>query len=77
MRYLERLVKTLFIGFNILMTIWVVGYWIQVAHMINGENSEAAAIGIIIGTIILFLLWALGDVILGMFVFFSRSGKVK
>lgn len=65
-----------FIGFNILMVIWLFSYWVSVGEIANTTTSEAekagAAIGGTIGTGMLFGFWVCGDIILGLFVLLTR-----
>ena len=62
------------------MIVWVIGYWVQVGQMINDASSEAsktgAAIGTTLGTAFILFVWAAGDLILGMFMFFTRGTSV-
>ncbi len=71
-----KLVKWGFIGFNLLMVIWLFSYWGSVGDIANTAGSEAgkagAAIGGTIGTGMLLGLWGFGDIILGLFVLFTR-----
>ncbi len=70
-----KLVKWGFVGFNILMLLWMIGG-------INGatEGMEAmsqaeqtgVAIGTGIGAMLIVGIWLAGDIILGMFVMFTR-----
>ena len=74
--FFGKLFKWGFIGFNILMVIWLFSYWGSVGELANTAGSDAekagAAIGGTIGTGMLFGLWVLGDIILGLFVMFTR-----
>ena len=74
--FFGKLVKWGFIGFNILMVIWLFSYWGSVGDLASTAGSEAekagAAIGGTIGTGMLFCLWVFGDIILGLFVMFTR-----
>jgi len=76
-----KLVKWIFIGFNILMIIWVfAGFGAASDSMENTANDAeraGAAIGSTIGMGLNVVLWALGDIILWVFVFFSRRQKIK
>lgn len=68
--------KWLFILFNILMAFWLFSYWGDISGMINETGSEAgkagAAISATLGTGMLFMTWALGDIILGALVLLTR-----
>lgn len=74
--FFGKLIKWSFIGFNILMVIWLFSYWGSVGEIANTAGSEAeeagAAIGGTIGTGMLFGVWVCGDIILGLFVLFTR-----
>ena len=71
-----KLVKWSFIGFNLLMVIWLFSYWGSIGDIANTAGSEAgragATIGGTIGTGILLGIWGFGDIILGLFVLFTR-----
>jgi hypothetical protein len=75
-----KLVKWVFIGFNILMVIWLVaGFGAASDTMQNSVNDAeraGAAIGTTIGMGMIIVFWALGDIILGMFVLFTRRKKI-
>lgn len=74
--FFGKLIKWSFIGFNILMVIWLFSYWGSVGEIANTAGSEAekagAAIGGTIGTGMLFGVWVFGDIILGLFVLLTR-----
>lgn len=75
--FFGKLVKWGFIGFNILMVIWLFSYWSSLGdYLASTSSSDAektgAAIGGTIGTGVLFGIWAFGDFILGLFVLFTR-----
>ncbi len=71
-----KLVKWLFIGFNIIMVIWLFSYFGNVSQLTSSAGSDAeragAAIGATLGTGMLMGFWVLGDIILGLFVLFTR-----
>jgi hypothetical protein len=75
-----KLVKWTFIAFNILMIFWVVaGFNVASETMqdtVNDAEKAGAAIGSTIGMGMIVILWALGDIILGMFVLFTRRKKI-
>jgi len=75
-----KLVKWLFIIFNILMLIWVIaGFGVAGDSMdqsINEAERAGAAIGSTIGVGLIIMLWALGDVILGIMVLLTRRKKL-
>ena len=74
--FFGKLFKWSFIGFNILMVIWLFSYWGSIGDLANTAGSQAekagAAIGGTIGTGMLFGIWVFGDIILGLFVMFTR-----
>jgi hypothetical protein len=73
-----QFVKWAFVGFNLLMIIWIFG-GVYSASQIQ-THSAAQQIGSIIGTTIgvtlLLILWALGDLILGVLVLVTRGNKI-
>lgn len=75
-----KLVKWAFIAFNVLMLVWLVaGFGIASESMQNTMNEAeqaGAAIGSTIGIGLIIVLWALGDVILGLFVLLTRRKKI-
>ncbi|OOF70579.1 hypothetical protein BKG91_03800 [Rodentibacter caecimuris] len=74
--FMGKVFKWVFILFNVLMLIWLVGGVGSSAEVINSATSEAeragAAIGTGLGASIILTLWVIGDVILGLFVLFTR-----
>ncbi|GAA3745419.1 hypothetical protein GGR91_001072 [Sphingorhabdus rigui] len=75
-----KFVKWTFIAFNILMIFWVIaGFNVASETMqdtVNDAEKAGAAIGSTIGMGMIVILWALGDIILGMFVLFTRRKKI-
>lgn len=73
---LGKIIKWCFIGFNVLMAIWLIwGFAVagqQMQHTHSQAGQAATAIGATIVTMIIVFLWAAGDVILGLAVFFTR-----
>lgn len=71
-----QLFKWLFVLFNIIMAVWLFSYWGTVGEMMSEPMSEAgqagATIGATVGTGMIITLWALGDIILGLLVLFTR-----
>jgi len=71
-----KIIKWVFIIFNVLMLIWVVAGGGTVSDGVTNAGSDAeaagAAIGGALGMGMLFILWAIGDIILGIFVLFTR-----
>ncbi len=78
--FLGKLVKFGLITFNILMIIWLVSYWSDVSSTVTSEQDKyaraGAAIGTTLGTTFILFFWAAGDVILGLFVLFTRGKKI-
>lgn len=74
--FFGKIFKWGFILFNVLMAVWLFSYWGTVGGMMTESTSDAAqagaAIGATLGTGMLFVLWALGDIILGALVLFTR-----
>jgi hypothetical protein len=73
-----KLIKWTFIAFNLLMAVWIVGG----LHSVSKIQAHSAAeqigtgIGATIGVTMLLILWALGDLILGILVLVTRGNKV-
>jgi hypothetical protein len=73
--FMGKVFKWSFVAFNVLMLLWVVsGFNASTEKMagLSGSEHAGAAIGTGIGIVLLMLLWAIGDVILGMLVLFTR-----
>ncbi|MDR5887575.1 hypothetical protein [Vreelandella janggokensis] len=74
--FFGKIFKWTFILFNILMVIWMFAYLGEIGGMMDGatdEYSEAGtAIGGTLGVGMLLTFWVFGDVILGLFVLFTR-----
>lgn len=74
--FFGKLFKWSFIVFNVIMAVWLFTYWGDMGSMMDSTGSEAeragAAIGGTLGTGMIVTTWALGDVILGLFVLFTR-----
>ena len=73
------LVKWLFIAFNVVMIVLAFVYLADIGEMSEASTSEAEQAGIAIGATlgvgVLLTVWALGDVILGALVLFTRPRK--
>ena len=73
---LGKILKWLFIVFNLIIIYWLfagVGASADVANHASSEAGKAgAAIGTGIGVMMLLFLWVVGDIILGMLVMFTR-----
>jgi hypothetical protein len=73
-----KLIKWAFITFNVLMAAWIVGGLHSVSKIQAHSAAEqiGAGIGATIGVTIIVVLWALGDLILGILVLVTRGNKV-
>jgi uncharacterized protein YecT (DUF1311 family) len=75
-----QIIKWAFIGFNVLMLLWLVSGMVAVGNVYSGATSGAAQAGAAIGSAIGFgmilSIWALGDIILGLFVLLTRGELV-
>lgn len=74
-----KLVKWIFIGFNVLMAIWLVSAIGTVSEIEAPQNSAeeaGAAIGATLGFGMLLFVWAVGDMVLGLFVLLTRRKKL-
>lgn len=70
--------RVLFWGFNVLMVVWMITGFNSATEGIENMNdaqAAGAAIGTGIGMTMLFILWVLGDIILGLFYFFTRPTR--
>lgn len=74
-----KLIKWLFIGFNILMLIWLIAGFGATGEVMDQAGSSAeqagAAVGATIGMGLILAVWAIGDIILGIFVLLTRGTK--
>jgi ssDNA-binding Zn-finger/Zn-ribbon topoisomerase 1 len=73
--FFGKIIKWLFIGFNLLMLFWLISYMGTVGEAVatgNEAESTGAAIGGTIGTGMLMSIWVFGDIILGLLVLFTR-----
>ncbi|NWK17670.1 hypothetical protein HX771_16265 [Vibrio parahaemolyticus] len=74
--FFGTLFKWGFILFNLLMVLWLISYWGDIGEMSSTARSDAeltgTAIGGAIGTSMLLGVWVFGDIILGLFVLFTR-----
>ena len=72
--------KLLFIGFNAIMLVWLVGGMMAVSTHTATLTTEAeragAAIGMAMGAGGILFIWIVGAVILGLFVLLSKGKKV-
>lgn len=73
--FFGKLVKWGFIGFNVLMVIWLVGGMgaaTEGMDAMSEAEKAGTAIGAGIGIAMIFGVWVVGDIILGLFVLFTR-----
>jgi hypothetical protein len=74
--FMGKLFKWSFIGFNLLMVMYLISYWGSVGEIASNASNEAEKAGVAIGgtlaTGMLFGVWLFGDILLGMFVLFTR-----
>ncbi|MEZ5889422.1 MAG: DUF4339 domain-containing protein [Xanthobacteraceae bacterium] len=71
--YVRQICERVFIGFNLLMVIWLVFYWMRVFdQMVENQTGKA---DVYTETAIFLLLWVVGDAILGIILFFARGSK--
>lgn len=75
-----KVIKWLFIAFNLLMLFWMFSYWGDVAPMIDagsGAQQAGAAIGSTIGTGMILMFWVLGTIVLGIPVLLTKGRRVE
>jgi hypothetical protein len=75
--FMGKMIKWLFILFNLLMAIWLIGGLASAGtNMDVGNMSEAeqagTGLGIMIGVSMIGTIWVIGDVILGLLVLLTR-----
>jgi len=74
-----KLVKWSFIGFNILMLLWMIFGIGGAAETIDTAASDAekagAAIGTGLGAMMIIFIWVAGDVVLGIMTLLTRPKK--
>lgn len=73
--FFGKLVKWGFIGFNILMAIWLVGGMgaaTEGMEAMSEAEKAGAVIGTGLGAAMILSIWVIGDIILGLFVMFTR-----
>lgn len=72
-----KIIKWIFIGFNILMTLWLIDGTCAVSKTVSnlpssGVEQAGAAIGTGIAAMMLFTIWVIGDIILGILTLLTR-----
>jgi hypothetical protein len=73
-----KMIKWAFIGFNFLMVVWVILGFYSVSKIQTHSVVEqiGTGIGAAVGFTFVLMLWALGDLILGVLVLVTRGDKV-
>jgi DNA-directed RNA polymerase subunit RPC12/RpoP len=74
--FFGKLFKWSFILFNVLMVVWMVAYMGEIGGVMDSAADEyeqaGTAIGGTLGVGMLLVFWVLVDIILGLFVLFTR-----
>lgn len=74
--FFGKIFKWSFILFNILMLVWMLAYMGEIGGMLDGAADEyeeaGTAIGGTLGVGMLLTFWVFVDIILGLFVLFTR-----
>ncbi len=77
--FFGKLVKYSFIGFNVLMLMWMIFGVGGAASTIDTNASDAevagAAIGTGIGAMFVLFIWVAGDIVLGLMTLLTRPKK--
>ncbi len=69
--------RILFVGWQVLMVAWFLGYTTEVAPMVEGDDaaSVGAAIGVGLSWMVILFFWVCGTIILGLFVLLTRRTR--
>jgi uncharacterized membrane protein SpoIIM required for sporulation len=74
--FVGKIIKWVFIGFNVLMLIWLVGGVGSASKQVANAGSDAAqagaAIGTGIGAMFIIFIWVAGSIILGILTLLTR-----
>ncbi len=74
-----KIIKYMFIGFNILMAIWLIGGMASASESISQTTNDAEQAGAVIGTglgaMMIIFLWLAGAVILGIMTLLTRPKR--
>ncbi len=73
--FMGKLFKWTFVAFNALMLVWLVTGFSQSSQKmtsLTGAEQAGAVVGTGIGIALILGIWAIGDLILGLFVLFTR-----
>ncbi|MGB4897082.1 MAG: zinc ribbon domain-containing protein [Ignavibacteria bacterium] len=77
--FFGKLIKYSFIGFNVLMLLWMIFGVGGAASTIDTNASDAevagAAIGTGIGAMFVLFIWVAGDIVLGLMTLLTRPKK--
>lgn len=77
--FFGKLIKFAFVLFNVLMIIWLFGYFAQISELDAKQASDAGRAGVAIGATLgvgmLGSIWVMGDIILGLLVLLTRPKK--
>ena len=75
--FFGKLIKWTFIGFNLLMLLWLIvgvgGASKQIAEASNEAEKAGGAIGTGLGAMMIIFIWVAGAVILGLFTLLTRA----
>tara|TARA_Y100000816_G_scaffold154507_1_gene110114 strand:- start:387 stop:683 length:297 start_codon:yes stop_codon:yes gene_type:complete len=74
-----KFAKFLFIAYNIICAFWLGSYIVDISDLIvnsSGAGQTGATIGGTIGITFILLIWVLGDIILGLFLYFTKPKKI-
>jgi hypothetical protein len=73
--FFGKIIKWSFIAFNLVMAFWIYAGTKSASEgmaALDGAEQAGAAIGTGIGVALLLGIWVIGDIILGLFVLFTR-----
>lgn len=73
--FFGKLFKWAFIVFNVVMAWWLIAGMSAATKGLEGMSSAqqaGTAVGVGVGAILIIGLWVVGDIILGLFVLFTR-----
>lgn len=77
--FLGKIIKYSFIGFNILMLVWLIGGVGAGAETVDAATNDieqaGAAIGTGLGAMMIIGIWLAGDVILGLLTLLTRPKR--
>ncbi len=76
--FFGKVFKGLFILFNILMLVWIIGGTnaaVETQQGLEGAALAGSQVGTGLGIAMILVLWVIGDIILGLLVLFTRPEK--